>query len=255
MSRALEQAVKNWLERKRMITIGTAGHSELGPLEEKIKTAYTHLSKRPLDNYDLDELSVANLKNNRFTRNAVSLAVIRAKLNPDFVLDETGFSEVMSSTSDMILAEVLNDLIVNARNGDDADEPTEKKRRVYYQNIVYQVCNVLDMIQGKHVRGGEGVVCGTLEAPSERVQTCMMALFHKVDAMKSDLASLKECFRFDLKCPVCYQDNAEGRIPSFMYDEVINALKMARDELKGDRTKGDWSDTVKHVDKILGTKH
>jgi len=44
----------------------------------------------------------------------------------------------------------------------------EKNARVYYQGIVYAVCNALDRIDGK--RPGEGIVCGTLETPSEDVQ-------------------------------------------------------------------------------------
>jgi len=47
----------------------------------------------------------------------------------------------------------------------------EKARRVYYQDIVYYVCNVLDKIDGKHV--GHGLVCGTLKTPITEVQDRM----------------------------------------------------------------------------------
>ena len=40
----------------------------------------------------------------------------------------------------------------------------EKRRRVYYQEIVYFVCNAIDSIFAGTV------VCGTIEEPSEQVQ-------------------------------------------------------------------------------------
>lgn len=41
----------------------------------------------------------------------------------------------------------------------------EKDRRIYYQDIVYKVCNALDKLTpGKHI------VCGTIEEPSTDVQ-------------------------------------------------------------------------------------
>lgn len=49
----------------------------------------------------------------------------------------------------------------------------EKKRRVYYQNIVYSVCNSLDRIFAKRISRGEGVVCGTIDTPTTQVQDLM----------------------------------------------------------------------------------
>ena len=46
----------------------------------------------------------------------------------------------------------------------------EHKRRVYYQSIVYDVCNQLDAATGRQVTKGEGVVCGTVGTPSHEVQ-------------------------------------------------------------------------------------
>jgi hypothetical protein len=46
----------------------------------------------------------------------------------------------------------------------------EKERRVYYQNIVYSVCNALDVIEGSHV------VCGTAGSPTTEVQDAMLRL-------------------------------------------------------------------------------
>jgi hypothetical protein len=50
-------------------------------------------------------------------------------------------------------------------------ETTEEDRRIYYQDIVYAVCNALDRCFVK--RPGKGIVCGTVEAPSKQVQEHM----------------------------------------------------------------------------------
>jgi len=49
----------------------------------------------------------------------------------------------------------------------------EKNRRIYYQDIVYSVCNSLDRIFGNRIQRGEGVVCGTFETPTTNVQDLM----------------------------------------------------------------------------------
>lgn len=50
----------------------------------------------------------------------------------------------------------------------------EKQARIYYQGIVYAVCNALDQIDGKHA--GAGIVCGSAAEPSTQVQDRMTAL-------------------------------------------------------------------------------
>lgn len=52
---------------------------------------------------------------------------------------------------------------------------TEKEQRIYYQDIVYAVCNALDQIDGGVI------VCGTAAQPSTMVQERMVRLvkFHK----------------------------------------------------------------------------
>lgn len=52
-----------------------------------------------------------------------------------------------------------------------AEPIAEKQRRIYYQDIVYHVCNVLDRIDGK--RAGHGIVCGTADEPCRDVQDRM----------------------------------------------------------------------------------
>ncbi len=66
-----------------------------------------------------------------------------------------------------------------AQNEDpgDVESPVlevEKRRRVYYQDIVYAVCRQLDRMRGRVVSGG--IVCGTIEEPSTAVQDEMQRL-------------------------------------------------------------------------------
>ena len=53
----------------------------------------------------------------------------------------------------------------------------EKAARVYYQTIVYEVCNVLDAL-----RGDGKIVCGTVEAPTSEVQVAMKRLQEQLAA-------------------------------------------------------------------------
>lgn len=54
--------------------------------------------------------------------------------------------------------------------------PSEKDRRIYYQNIVYEICNILDEHLGKSVKTGTGLVCGTVDDPSREVQDAIHAI-------------------------------------------------------------------------------
>lgn len=63
----------------------------------------------------------------------------------------------------------------------------EKDARVYYQNIVYAVCNVIDEIDG--AKPGAGIVCGTLEAPSDEVQLRMQVLVGEVRRLRRELGA------------------------------------------------------------------
>lgn len=84
----------------------------------------------------------------------------------------------------------------------------EKKRRVYYQDIVYAVCNSLDQIDGK--RPGQGVVCGTVDTPTKQVQERMAKLV-------VDHAGLRNfCILFLARYDTCRKENKsvvfEGRL-------------------------------------------
>lgn len=74
----------------------------------------------------------------------------------------------------------------------------EKARRVYYQNIVYAVCNTLDRInRSRGVMGevkGDGssrVVCGTVDEPSTMAQDLMRVVEKRWDADAAELARLR----------------------------------------------------------------
>ena len=68
----------------------------------------------------------------------------------------------------------------------------EKDRRVYYQDIVYAVCQQLDEAFARRVHRGEGVVCGTVESPSKQVQELMEELVNR-DRVRLD--ALHDLFR------------------------------------------------------------
>lgn len=61
----------------------------------------------------------------------------------------------------------------------------EKDRREYYQSIVYDVCNILDRVQGR--KPGSGIVCGTVEHPSREVQSRCQELADEVVSLRSYL--------------------------------------------------------------------
>lgn len=61
----------------------------------------------------------------------------------------------------------------------------EKERRIYYQNIVYEACQMLD-----HFADGV-VVCGTIEEPSTDVQQTLKNVIRQRMVAVSDVATLE----------------------------------------------------------------
>ena len=51
----------------------------------------------------------------------------------------------------------------------------EKARRIYYQSIVYNICNQLDNYLG-YSFSNDYIVCGTIEDPSTEVQDTLKAI-------------------------------------------------------------------------------
>ncbi len=66
----------------------------------------------------------------------------------------------------------------------------EKARRVYYQDIVYAVCNSLDRIFSN--RPGKGVVCGTSTSPSQQVQQAMQVVEHRCTQWAQTMAAMQK---------------------------------------------------------------
>ena len=71
-----------------------------------------------------------------------------------------------------------------------ATEP-EKRYRIYYQDIVYAVCNRLDAATGR--KPGVGVVCGTADNPTTEVQEALDELLAKrKTALAAEPSGLRE---------------------------------------------------------------
>lgn len=60
----------------------------------------------------------------------------------------------------------------------------EKARRIYYQDIVYSVCNQIDKILGRKIP--YRIVCGTLNSPTTEVQDAMKAIAELVAQKQPD---------------------------------------------------------------------
>lgn len=54
---------------------------------------------------------------------------------------------------------------------------SEKDRRIYYQDLVYEVCRLIDVANGN--MPGKGIVCGTVEEPSTQMQQAVTVLIQK----------------------------------------------------------------------------
>ena len=69
---------------------------------------------------------------------------------------------------------------------------SEKERRVYYQNIVYAVCNLLDSHLG--YTPGQGIVTGTVETPSTMVSDTLEKVLlrcRQLDKAEADAAAMR----------------------------------------------------------------
>ena len=58
---------------------------------------------------------------------------------------------------------------------------TEKEKRIYYQNIVYRVCAVLDALDGN--RPGNSLCCGSADSPCDDVERRMEKLLGKKEEL------------------------------------------------------------------------
>jgi hypothetical protein len=82
----------------------------------------------------------------------------------------------------------------------------EKDRRIYYQDIVYSVCNSIDKILGLGV--GTGIACGTNDHPSNEVQDRMLTIAARIAELEAIIAKHDLCH--DLHGKVGREEFEEG---------------------------------------------
>jgi hypothetical protein len=87
----------------------------------------------------------------------------------------------------------------------------EKQARVYYQNIVYKVCTLLDAIEGRCIEHGKGIVCGTLETPETEVEEAMERTKAKIERLQAVVHKLRTYLRGVLE--VWHDDNTVDDFP------------------------------------------
>jgi len=71
----------------------------------------------------------------------------------------------------------------------------EYKRRLYYQNIVYDCCTRLDVAHGRSVRNGTGILAGTIEEPSNEVRLELEKLKAERDQLQKEADYFNECVK------------------------------------------------------------
>lgn len=69
----------------------------------------------------------------------------------------------------------------------------EKKRRINYQSIVYDVCNLLDVANNKRI--GSGICCGDGDNPTRETQEAVKALISERDWLSHRVAELARSIR------------------------------------------------------------
>lgn len=107
----------------------------------------------------------------------------------------------------------------------------EKKRRIYYQNMVYSICGILDVYHRR--KPGAGVVCGTVDEPSNAVISEVNELAAKVSL--SDTSSAYEASRTNDADPKL----DELRAMLNQQAETIRKLREENDEMRVEAMKAD----------------
>jgi hypothetical protein len=85
------------------------------------------------------------------------------------------------------------------------DLKDEKRRRVYYQSIVYAVCVSLERALGMH----DKIVVGTIDEPSTEMQAKIEELSKQNFMQKSEINNLRACIKCD-KMPEGYDVNDDA---------------------------------------------
>ena len=103
-------------------------------------------------------------------------------------------------------------------------EPTDNDRRVYYQNIVYAVCNILDSIDRK--KPGTGLGCGTVGSPSRQVQERMATLAREIHTLRALVLPAETLVELMDSVPVDPHlgDETDRVFPRWEFDDLRAAL-------------------------------
>lgn len=99
------------------------------------------------------------------------------------------------------------------------DLEDEKQRRIYYQDIVYSVCNALDDMTTRII------VCGTLNAPSTSVQDAIVEV-------AAELTSLREIAELSKDRPELPPEEIEAQASA--HHDAIEAAQAAAAKGKSD---------------------
>lgn len=65
----------------------------------------------------------------------------------------------------------------------------ETRYRVYYQDVVYAICNLLDKANGH--TPGHGIVCGSADSPTTEVKVSVRSLIDERDNLRAEVLGLK----------------------------------------------------------------
>lgn len=62
----------------------------------------------------------------------------------------------------------------------------ERQRRIYYQGIVYEICNIIDHANRK--KPGSGIVCGTKDSPTRELQEAVAKIIGEYEILPNGIA-------------------------------------------------------------------
>jgi len=110
----------------------------------------------------------------------------------------------------------------------------ESARRVYYQNIVYDICNILDRYQGGK---SKSLVCGTVNSPTTEVQDAVRKL---CDRLMEQAAIIMQPH---------YEEQSKVRRLERMCEELADMLGHVNEQWDG--YSSDDAVTNEHVDAVI----
>jgi hypothetical protein len=67
----------------------------------------------------------------------------------------------------------------------------EKRRRVYFENLVYEVCHLLNIATGRSVRYDTQVIAGSADKPSNDVPATLQNLIEELGRLRRHGAEVR----------------------------------------------------------------